>query len=90
MLRTVLFICMGYLSGSVLYALVFAKIFHKGDILEQSSDHNPGTANAFMYGGFWCGLFTLLLMCSKDFSRCICLCDMEMQLKPVLLQRLLQ
>ena len=67
MLRTVLFICMGYLSGSVLYALVFAKIFQKGDILEQSSDHNPGTANAFMYGGFWCGLFTLLFDVLKGF-----------------------
>ena len=67
MLRTVLFICMGYLSGSVLYALVFAKIFQKGDILEQSRDHNPGTANAFMYGGFWCGLFTLLFDVLKGF-----------------------
>lgn len=67
MLRTVLFICMGYLSGSVLYAVVFAKIFQKGDILEQSSDHNPGTANAFMYGGFWCGLFTLLFDVLKGF-----------------------
>ena len=36
MLQTVLFICMGYLSGSVLYALIFARIFKKGDILEQS------------------------------------------------------
>lgn len=67
MLRAVLFICMGYLSGSVLYALIFAKIFKKGDILEQSSDHNPGTANAFMYGGFWCGLFTLLFDVLKGF-----------------------
>ena len=67
MLRTVLFICMGYLSGSVLYALVFTKIFQKGDILEQSRDHNPGTANAFMYGGFWCGLFTLLFDVLKGF-----------------------
>ena len=67
MLRTVLFVCMGYLSGSVLYALVFAKIFQKGDILEQSSDHNPGTANAIMYGGFWCGLFTLLFDVLKGF-----------------------
>ena len=67
MLQTVLFICMGYLSGSVLYALIFARIFKKGDILEQSSDHNPGTANAFMYGGFWCGLFTLLFDLLKGF-----------------------
>lgn len=67
MLQTVLFICLGYLSGSVLYTLIFAKIFRKGDILEQSRDHNPGTANTFMYGGFWCGLFTLAFDLLKGF-----------------------
>ena len=30
-------------------------------------DYNPGTANAFMYGGFWCGLFTLLFDLLKGF-----------------------
>lgn len=67
MFQTVLFVCVGYLSGSVLYALIFAGILKKGDILAQSSDHNPGTANAFMYGGFWCGLFTLLFDLLKGF-----------------------
>ena len=67
MFQTVLFVCVGYLSGSVLYALIFAGILKKGDILAQSSDHNPGTANAFMYGGFWCGLLTLLFDLGKGF-----------------------
>ena len=67
MFQTVLFVCVGYLSGSVLYALIFAGILKKEDILAQSSDHNPGTANAFMYGGFWCGLFTLLFDLLKGF-----------------------
>lgn len=67
MLKTVSFICLGYLSGSVLYALVFARIFDKEDMLEQSEDHNPGAANAFMYGGFWCGFFTLLFDVLKGF-----------------------
>ena len=67
MLQTVLFICLGYLSGSVLYALIFAGIFKKGDIREQRSDHNPGRANACMCGGFWCGIFTLLFDLLKGF-----------------------
>lgn len=50
-----LFILMGYLSGSILYARVFAAIFGKKGIIENSKDKNPGTANAFMYGGFACG-----------------------------------
>ena len=54
------FILLGYLSGSVLYARVFARLFGKEEMIENSRDRNPGTANAFMYGGFWCGLLTLI------------------------------
>lgn len=50
---------LGYLSGSVLYARVFGRLFHRSEIIRDSRDHNPGTANAFQYGGFWCGLLTL-------------------------------
>ncbi len=57
---------MGYLSGSVLYARIFAWIFKK-DILGQSVDHNPGTTNAFIYGGFWCGILTLIFDILKGF-----------------------
>ncbi len=32
-----------------------------------SPDHNPGTANAFRYGGFWCGLLTLVCDLLKGF-----------------------
>lgn len=67
MVRAAIFVCAGYLSGSVLYARVFAGLFKKRDIFEQSSDRNPGTANAFMYGGFWCGLFTLIFDLLKGF-----------------------
>ena len=49
-MRTLLFILLGYLSGSVLYARVFVQLFHKGDALEESRDKNPGAANAFLYG----------------------------------------
>lgn len=56
----VILILLGYLSGSVLYAPLFARLLGRGDALEHSRDHNPGTANAFMHGGFLCGVLTLL------------------------------
>ena len=59
MVKALLFFLLGYLCGSILFANVFSKIFHKDDILEQSKDHNPGTTNAYQYGGFWCGTCTL-------------------------------
>lgn len=59
-LRTILYALLGYLSGSVLYAQVFSRLFHKPNPTEQSKDHNPGTANAFQNGGFWCGALTLI------------------------------
>lgn len=67
MSHTGAFICLGYLSGSVLYARVFAGLFKKKDIFELSPDQNPGAANAFQYGGFWCGLLTLIFDFVKGF-----------------------
>ena len=61
------FILFGYLSGSVLYARVFASLFGGRDILSRSADRNPGTANAFRYGGFFCGLCTLVFDLLKGF-----------------------
>ena len=57
----------GYLSGSVLYAEVFCRIFGRKNAIEQSRDANPGTANAFLYGGFWCGICTLIFDMAKGF-----------------------
>ena len=37
------------------------------DIRELPADHNPGVANAFMYGGFFCGLLSLILELAKGF-----------------------
>lgn len=67
MLITIGFILLGYLSGSVLYARIFAALFKKDNMIENSKDQNPGTANAFMYGGFWCGLLTLIFELAKGF-----------------------
>lgn len=66
-MRIVGFILLGYLSGSVLFARVFARLFGKEEMIENSRDQNPGTANAFMYGGFWCGILTLICDIGKGF-----------------------
>lgn len=61
------YILLGYLSGSILYARVFTRLFGKEEMIDLSKDQNPGTANAFMYGGFWCGLLTLVCDIGKAF-----------------------
>lgn len=51
---------LGYLSGSILFARAAAALLHRQEQLQRSRDGNPGAANAFMHGGFLCGLLTLL------------------------------
>lgn len=66
-LNAFLFILAGYLSGSVLYAQIFARLFGHQNLTEISHDHNPGTANAFHYCGFGCGVLTLVCDLLKGF-----------------------
>ena len=65
----VIYALIGYLSGSVLYAEVFCGIFGRKNAIEQSRDANPGTANAFLYGGFWCGICTLIFDMAKGYEQ---------------------
>lgn len=67
MVRIVIYALLGYVSGSVLYARFWAKILKKEDITLKSGDRNPGTTNAFMYGGFLCGFLTLVCDILKGF-----------------------
>lgn len=67
MRETLCFILLGYLSGSVLFARLAVRLFDKPEVLGKSPDGNPGAANAFTYGGFWCGLFVLLGDLAKGF-----------------------
>ncbi len=67
MFGTALFTLLGYLSGSILYANVFGSLFGKDKLYQDSPDQNPGTANAYRYGGFWCGTLTLLCDLLKGF-----------------------
>ena len=66
MLTALFFMLSGYLMGSILFAGIAAKLFRK-DILSESPDKNLGTANAYRYGGFLCGAFTLLCDLAKGF-----------------------
>lgn len=66
-MTTLLFTLYGYINGSILFARVFAKLLGKGDIVSCSDDKNPGTSNAFKYGGFVCGTLTLIFDILKGF-----------------------
>lgn len=59
MLKTIIFTGIGYISGSLLFARYLGLFFKGKNILSDSTDHNPGTFNAFRYGGFACGVLTL-------------------------------
>lgn len=60
MLRCALYILVAYLSGSVLYANVFGTLFGVREKYDAMPDANPGVANAYLCGGFWCGTLALL------------------------------
>lgn len=60
MLSDLPFVVLGYLSGSILFAPIWARALHCGNIIEKSKDRNPGASNAFKYGGFLCGALTLI------------------------------
>lgn len=64
-MKAYLYAFAGYLMGSILFANVFTSLFHEKGAIEESKDKNPGTANAFLYGGFWCGVLTLVCDLAK-------------------------
>lgn len=61
----------GYLSGSILFAQIFATLFHR-NITATSVDHNPGAANAFRYGGKTVGILTLFGDIAKGWLPVFC------------------
>ena len=64
MLTGLFFAVSGYLLGSILFASIISKLFHK-DIISKSPDKNYGTANAFRYGG-------VLFICTRKILRRSC------------------
>lgn len=67
MILITVFVLVGYLSGNVLYARIFISLLKKDNKIEESIDKNPGTLNAYLYGGIGCGFFTLFFDILKDF-----------------------
>ena len=57
----------GFLLGSILFAYEIPKLMKNIDIRELSEDRNPGTFNAFVYGGTACGILVLLCELLKGF-----------------------
>lgn len=55
------YILAGYLSGGILYSSLVPKLVKHIDIVEQSDDHNPGTANAVKLAGWPIGLLCLAM-----------------------------
>lgn len=56
-----LFAALGYLLGSMHFCDFILRRFKGIDVKAVSPDGNPGTCNAYQFGGFWCGTATLLL-----------------------------
>ena len=64
----VLFTILGYLSGNIMFAYIFTRHFSSMDITQVSDDYNPGTANAFKYGGITIGILSLIFELGKGFG----------------------
>lgn len=54
------YIIAGFLSGSILFGRLIPMILYKVDVQKESEDGNPGTYNAFVCGGIFCGILVLL------------------------------
>ncbi len=65
---TIVYVIAGYLVGSILFASLFTKWIRGIDLTKESKDGNPGTANAFMQGGFVCGVLALVCDLGKGFA----------------------
>lgn len=66
-LEYIVWIIIGYFSGSVLYGYIMPKLLLGVDVRKMSVDGNPGTYNALKYGGRKLGLFVAFLEVMKGF-----------------------
>ncbi len=66
-IRYPLFVLIGYLSGSVLYAYLLPKYIRHVDVTELSDDSNPGAANAFVFAGMPVGVLVIVMELAKGF-----------------------
>ena len=61
------YVFLGYFFGSMLFGYRITWLLKGVDIRKLAEDENPGTYNAFVFGGFWCGILTLLADMAKGF-----------------------
>ena len=66
-LRYLLHALFGFALGGVLFSYHLPKILKGVDVCAVSPDHNPGTVNAFRYGGTPVGILCLLCDLAKGF-----------------------
>lgn len=67
MLKYLLFLFAGFISGSILYSYLIAKVFGGIDITRISDDKNPGSANVLKHAGLKYGIPALILDILKGF-----------------------
>jgi glycerol-3-phosphate acyltransferase PlsY len=60
LIEYMVYIVWGYLSGCILFGAWIPRLLKGVDVREEARDNNPGTANAFLYGGTLCGILVLL------------------------------
>ena len=65
------YVFLGYFLGSMLFGYRITWLLKGVDIRKLAEDENPGTYNAFVFGGFWCGILTLLADMGKGYLRCL-------------------
>ena len=62
-----LFTLLGFCTRKHSLCLLDTKTIKNIDICTLPDDHNPGVSNAFMYGGFLCGILSLICELAKGF-----------------------
>ena len=65
--QQLLFILLGFFSGSIMFSYLLPKLIYKKDIIALSDDHNPGMANVLTYAGKKMGAICLVLDMAKGF-----------------------
>ena len=66
-MEVIFYSVLGYFLGSLMFGYLIPRIFKGIDVRSLSSDGNPGTANAFFYGGAACGSAVLVCDLLKGF-----------------------
>lgn len=75
-MKKLIWILIGYVNGSLLFGQYITKLIKGKDIIRESRDGNPGTANAFMLGGAVSGILTLICELLKGFLPVFIFCQL--------------